>query len=105
MNGDYNSTMVGSLLHYNCAGSDQLAICTNSFVYKGPEYSSRYSPGDVLVAVEWVGPTLAGLRPSGIVHSATDVTRVARKSREAFPPDWEFRVWYNFKWFKELSST
>lgn len=57
------------------------------------------------MAVEWVGPAQAGLRPSGIVHSATDLTRAARKSREAYPLGWEFRVWYNFKWFKEISST
>jgi hypothetical protein len=57
------------------------------------------------VAVEWVGPAQAGPRPSGIVHSATDLTHAAKKSREAYPPGWEYHTWYNFKWFKEISST
>jgi len=56
------------------------------------------------VAVEWVGPGQGDLRPSGLCHSATDLTHAAKKSREAFPNGWEYRVWYNFKWFKEISS-
>jgi len=97
--------MVGSLLHYNCAGSKELAICTHSFVYRGPKFTSRCAPGDVLVAVEWVTPALRSKRPSGIVQNSFDQTPTAKKSRAAYPTGEEYRVWYNFKWFKELSST
>jgi hypothetical protein len=57
------------------------------------------------VAVEWVTPAAAFKRPSGIVQNVLDQTPTAKKSREAYPTGEEYRVWYNFKWFKELSST
>ena len=103
-NGDYNNNVIGSLLHYNCAGSVELAVCTQSFVYEGPKVSNRYGPGDTLIVVEWVTPVPASKRPSGIVQNVLDQTPTAKKCREAYPPGEEYRVWYNFKWFKELSS-
>jgi len=102
--------MIGHLLHYNCAESAELAICTRSFVYKGPEWSHRYSPGDTLIAVEWVTPVRVGLRPSGILLLGQPARPfperpISQENASPFPDGVEEYVWYNFKWFKELSST
>lgn len=101
--------MIGHLLHYNCAESEELAICTRSFVYKGPEWSHRYNPGDTLITVEWVTPVRVGLRPSGIFLLGQGLVSpsqpIPQKNTYPFPDGVEEHVWYNFKWFKELSST
>jgi hypothetical protein len=88
--------MIGSIIHYNCAGSKSLAIITDLFVYRG-EINYRYRRGDTIISLEWISTD--GQQPQGISpikYGGLDNTKFWKEG-------WERKKWYNLKHFKFIS--
>jgi hypothetical protein len=89
-------SMIGSLVHYNNAGSRSLAIITDVFTYRGPSRTSvHYVPGDTLVSLEWI--KISGSTPREL-HPDYDV------SMNSWPENYVGKKWYNLRHFKIISS-
>lgn len=113
--------MIGKLLHYNCAGSSELAIVTRSFIYRGPNIPEAYglASGDWIIAVSWIrGSNRTGLRPKtinpGLIasrrltssnhYSVISLGAMSEQIESYFPDNWSEERWYLSGWFKEISS-
>ena len=94
--------MIGSLVHYNCAGSLSVGVVTDMFRYEAP--APRPGPGPykntLLVSVEWVkreGPLPQSLQPS--VYS-----EYTSSDEEYWPMNWQKKKWYRADVFKVISN-
>jgi hypothetical protein len=115
--------MVGKLVHYNCASSNEIAIVTRAFTYEGPQIGSLLKKGEMIIAVSWVrginrltprpasvNPGLLASRligmsmPGNAINDVIHLGSVSDTIAKQFPEDWPNDRWYLSGWFKEISS-
>tara|TARA_R100000008_G_C3586713_1_gene173006 strand:- start:390 stop:686 length:297 start_codon:yes stop_codon:yes gene_type:complete len=92
--------MIGDLLHYNSAGSKSMGIVTDFFRYEGKQ-TRVVSPGDILVAIEWIRKETA---PSPITPDWYRMGPESARDEDYWPVNWETKNWYNLRYFRVISK-
>jgi len=102
--------MIGTLLHYNSAGSKAIGVVVDWFRYDRPDKDNpnRYIQfGDVVVALEWI--KYDDKMPARIYPSRTWVPPGAPERDPAadlgyWPIGCEKKSWYKLKYFRIIST-
>lgn len=99
--------MIGTLLHYNSAGSKAMGIVVDYFRYERKDSKSRVMQhGDVIIALEWVkkdDKMPSQVWPARSWGTAGD-DHLSSSDLRYWPLDYEKKSWYNLKHFKVISA-
>lgn len=99
--------MIGSLLHFNSAGSKAMGIVVDYFRYDRKNSMNRAMQfGDIIVALEWVKKD--SMMPSQVWPARSwgpdGDDHLSSSDLRYWPLDYEKKSWYNLKYFKIISE-